>query len=244
MEVITAKSYFKGIFLVIILFVGAGICVLVVNDLIGSIEIDPNSIFSSIRKVFDKIMLGIGLILIFSGLLSILIYCLDFFNDTIKFYNKICTSQWRKDLLSLGFTETLGSNATLHKDGVATLQHFTLKGIYEATSLQVKSAGQYYHLIEISIPLNLEIDKDFEDYKSDFSKKYNPQNENNKGVFSTQYNFENIGVSQEKIFKTIKIADAVEDKNIWAAVHELQNIVNETEYKEQKLVNYLKFEEL
>lgn len=245
MEVITAKSYFKNHLLLPVIFLGIGICILVVNDLIGSIDIDTESIFRSFQIVFDKIFRFIGLICAFwLGIMQIFIVCVDFFDDRIKYYNKICTSQWRKNLLNLGFTEILGSDTTLHKDGVATLQHFTLRGIYEDMPLQIKSAGQYYHIIEISIPLNLEIDKDFEDYKSDFSKKYNPQNENNEGVFSTQYNFENIGISQEKIFKTIKIAYAVEDKIIWATVHELQNIANEVEYKDQKLVNYLKFEKL
>jgi hypothetical protein len=209
MEVITAKSYFKNNLLILLLFLGIGIGILVVNDLIGSIEIYPDSIFRTIQKVFDKIMLFIGLILTLSVLITILICCIDFFNDTIKYYNKICTSKWRKDLLNLGFTETLGEHTTLHKDRVATLQHFTLKGIYENMPLQIKSAGQYYDMLEISIPLNLEIDKDIERY-------------------------------QKILTRSINIEYAARDTRIWANIHELQNMV----HKEQKLVNYLKFEEL
>lgn len=145
--------------------------------------------------------------------MQILLVCLDFFKDTIKYYNKICTSQWRKDLLNLGFTEILGRHTTLHKGGVATLQHFKLQGIYENMPLQIKSAGQYYDTIEISIPLNLKIDKDTEIY-------------------------------QKILVKSISIEDATEDKIIWAIVHVLQNNVNLYKYQDQKLVNYLKFEEL
>lgn len=59
----------------------------------------------------------------------------------------------------------LGEHTTLHEKGVVTLQHFTLQGIYENMPLQIKSAGQYYDTIEISIPLNLKIDKDTEIYQ-------------------------------------------------------------------------------
>ena len=161
MEVITAKSYFKNHLFIPILFLGIGICILVVNDLIGSIDIDPESIFRSFQVVFDKIFLFIGIISVFLGVLQTFIGFIGFFDEKITYYNKICTSQWRKDFLNLGFTEILGGYTILHDKGVAMLQHFTLQGIYENMPLQIKSAGQYYHLIEISIPLNVEIDKDF-----------------------------------------------------------------------------------
>ncbi len=219
MQVIDAKFFFKNNIIAISIVLGTFLLAVV------AVTIDDHSIF-----VGFKILFGIGAFCgIFPAFISLIVLLFDFinfFSKHIKNYNKIATSQWLKDLLNLGFVEIIAKN----NDTITSIEipHFLLMGIYETLPLQIES-NRYNEIIEIYITLNLEIDKDFTAYQQNFSKQYHSQN---------------IKISQEKIFKTIKIADAVEDKNIWAAVHELQNIVNEAAYKEQKLINYLKFEEL
>jgi energy-coupling factor transporter transmembrane protein EcfT len=219
MQVIDAKFFFKNNIIAISIVLGT------VFSAVVATAIDEYSIFVVFKTIFSFLFILSGLPA-FISLMLLLMNIFQYFSKNIESYNKITASQWRKDFLNIGFVETIIN----YNDAMEGIQipHFFLIGIYETLPLQIES-NQYDEIIEIYIPLKLEIDKDFTTYQQDFSKQYHSQN---------------IKISKEKIFKTIKIADAVEDKNIWAAVHELQNIVNEAEYKEQKLVNYLKFEEL
>jgi energy-coupling factor transporter transmembrane protein EcfT len=213
MQVIDAKFFFKNNIIAISIVLGIFLLAF------GAEVIDDHSIFVGFKILFSwSLMLLMFPAFIF--LIILLFAFIKFFSKNIKNYNKIAVSQWRKDLLNLGFVEIIAEN----NDTITGIEipHFVLMGIYETLPLQIES-NQYDEIIEICITLNLEIDKDFTSYQQSFSKQYHSQN---------------IKISQEKIFKIINIADAVEDKNIWAAIHELQNIVNEEEYKEQKLVNY------
>ncbi len=218
MQVINAKFFFKNNIIAISIVLGT------VFLAVGAVIIDDHSIFVGFKILF--IWSSMFLMLpAFISLIVLLFSFIEYVSKNIQ-YNKITTSQWRKELLNLEFIEIIAKN-----NGTITsieTPSFLLVGIYETLPLQIQ-VSWYIEIIEICIPVKLEIDKDFTTYQQNFSKQYYSQN---------------IKISQERIFKTIKISDAVEDKIIWATVHELQNIVNEEEYKEQKLVNYLKFEEL
>lgn len=225
MKVITVKSYFLYYVLPPILCLVIPIFVFIVGALIVNISTEPNSFLRIIQGIILIIIFFISIPLILFLLYAILAIFILLFKVAIikvalKNYNKVCISQWRQDLIALNFIEIFEGKG---------MEVCILKGVYETLPIQIKSSIYKYDFIEIYIPLNLEIGNDFTTYQEGFKKQYSAQN---------------IQISQDKIVKTIKIADAVEDKIIWAAIHELRNIVNEDEYKEQKLLNYLRFDEI
>lgn len=219
MKVITLNLYFKYHILPPILFLIIMIFTLIVGVLIGDIPTEPSSFSRLIQTIIAGLILFIGISLSLFSLLVILSNSISLFGLAIKNYNKVCISQWRQDLLALNFIEIFEGKG---------MKVCLLKGVYETLPIQIKSDIRKYDFIEIQIPLNLAIEEDFTSYQQGFEKQYEAQN---------------LKISQDKITKTIQIADAVEDKIIWAAIHQLQNIVKEHEYKEQKLVNYLQFDE-
>lgn len=129
-----------------------------------------------------------------------------------KPYNKICISQWRNELLELGFVENF--------DGYSNIpnlyeKQFLLQGIYENIIIEIKSSGENAEMIEISIPLIFEEDENFELLQSNFTTNYPTQ----KIIFS-----------KEKLYKTISINEVVEDRVVWETINQLIMVVKEQNY--------------
>lgn len=129
-----------------------------------------------------------------------------------KPYNKICISQWRNELLTLGFVENFEGYSNIPN---LYEKQFLLQGIYENMIIEIKSSGENAEIIEINIPLFLEKDANFELLQANLK---------------TNYSSQNVFLSAEKLYKIMPISEAIEDKAIFEAVNQLIMIAKEQNY--------------
>lgn len=159
-------------------------------------------------------------VLLFISFLVIISQAISFFrnkDDKYTFYTRIGFSETRQRLLDLGFSETVSE---WHP---SDFSKFTLKGIYENIPLNIQ--GSSIGSFEIDIPLLLEIDDSYHLFWCNFLRRYPPKKiKFDQTVLGKQIN----GYINQSI-----------DKAFWEAINELQSILEEQEYRGQKLINYV-----
>lgn len=228
MQEINIKFYLKNIAYPFIIFIASIILIFLLFDLNKFLMLNftPNLFFKTVSIILEIIFfLLIIFVCGYSIHLSFIPSPLRLNSETVKAYNKICTSGWRQDLLNFGFTEIIEE-----LDMSELCSPFTLKGVYENFPLQIRGIKGFdindsdVIVIIIAIPLLLKTDDNFFEYCSTFVKQYPSQN---------------IDLSSEELSKTIPIIEAIDDKVVWSAINQLINITQTQKYNSKKFINYI-----
>lgn len=198
----------------------------IISVLIGIIGIIISFIASSLIKgngLHDnmKLTFAIAMIAQFLSTAFGIIYIFEAsFSKSIKIYNQICTSQWRKTLLKLGFSETIKDIENSQN------KYFTFNGLYKNMPFEIGSKDYRHQFIEIAIPLSLNTkgDENFDKFCEDLSNSY-------KEIDAY--------LIESKLYKRLYTANGIEDTEIWEAMNKLIEIANNESYNEQKLVSYI-----
>jgi hypothetical protein len=219
MQEINLKLYFK----VICPFIITTISLLIV---LGSLKFIDFLLAKFLMNLALEILVTLLVFALFPLLFAFLWYFVSFATpfilntNLVKNYNKIYKSGWRKDLLQIGFFEIVEEIDTM-----TLCSPFTLKGVYENCSIQIKSTYNF-DMIEIAIPLNLKYNNNFLEYEHRFNKQYYSQN---------------VRLSSEELSKTIPIGETANDKIIWATINQLIALAEIQTYKSRKLTHYIAY---
>jgi hypothetical protein len=179
-------------------------------------------LFNEVIPILAQVLLMIAALIGFFFVLQLpvaIIQTISYFlnrDSKYTFYTRMGFDEPRQQLLNLGFVETVSEWNPRNSP------EFVFKGIYENMPLEIKGSNNIF--VTIKIPMLLEIDDSYYEFWRNFAKKYPPQE---------------INFNQTILGKQIIIDKQNSAKVFWETISKLQNILEEQEYRGQKLINYV-----